>query len=55
MENKLTIQESIELTEKLLNVVNSKEEYEYLLAELQELQAEANKKRASLSRIGVAA
>lgn len=53
MENK-NIQESIELTEKLLNVVNSKEEYEYLLAELEELQAEASNMRA-LSLVEVAA
>jgi len=37
MENKNFIKEQLELTKKLLEVVNSKEEYEYLLSEVERL------------------
>ena len=37
MENKNLIKEELELTKKLLEVVNSKEEYEFLLSEVERL------------------
>lgn len=37
MENKINIQAELELTKKLLNVVNSKEEFDYLTREVERL------------------